>query len=127
MQERRKTTVLVLEDDDPLLDLFEKVLTQAGFESKAVTTIEAAHFTFSQQSVDIVICDLSVAGGKNIFDFVASARSQHPEIAVLIISGYTPDEIACHAEIVGIPVLDKPFSPLDLIGRISMLLDSQAA
>ena len=127
MSERRKATVLVVEDDDSLLSLFEKVLMQAGFDSRVVTSVESAQSSFARQAFDILVCDLSVAGGKEIFEFVASARARHPEIAVLIISGYTPDEIASRAEIVGIPVLEKPFSPLDLIGRISVLLDRQAA
>lgn len=127
MRERRKPTVLVLEDDNSLLDLFQRVLTQAGFNPEAVSSVEAAHSTFAKQTVDIVICDLSLAGGKKVFDFVAAARSQHPEIAVLIISGYTPEEISSHAELVGVPVLEKPFTPIDLVGRISLLLDCQAA
>jgi two-component system, NtrC family, nitrogen regulation response regulator GlnG len=127
MGERRKATVLVVEDDDSLLWLFAKVLQQAGFAASAVTTVQAATSTFGQQHFDAVICDLSVAGGKNVFNFVASARAQHPEIAFLIISGYTPEEIANHAEIIGIPVLEKPFAPPDLVQRISLLLDCQAA
>ena len=127
MGERRKPTVLVVEDDESLLNLFERVLQQAGFVPSAVPTVEAAQSVFAKQRFDIVVSDLSVAGGKNVFEFVAAARAQHPEIAFLIISGYTPDEIASHAEITGVPVLEKPFTPIDLIGRISVLLDCQAA
>ena len=127
MRERRKPTILVVEDDDSLLSLFEKVLQQAGFVPSAVATVEAAQCVFARQAFDIVVSDLSVAGGKHVFEFVAAARAQHPEIAFLIISGYTPEEIASHAEIAGIPVLEKPFTPLDLIGRISVLLDCRAA
>jgi DNA-binding response OmpR family regulator len=127
MGERRNPTVLVVEDDDSLLWLFARVLQQAGFAPSAVTTVQAATSTFGQQHFDAVICDLSVAGGKNVFDFVATVRAQHPEIAFLIVSGFTPEEIASHAEIVGVPVLEKPFAPPDLVRRISLLLNLQAA
>ncbi|HUN90105.1 MAG TPA: response regulator [Terriglobales bacterium] len=127
MRERRKATVLVVEDDESLLFLFGRVLTQAGFIPSTIATLQEAQSAFSRQSFDLLICDLSVPGGKNVFNFIAAARAQNPTMAVLIITGFAPHEIASHAEITGIPVLEKPFSPIDLIGRISLLLDCQAA
>jgi len=127
MGEPRKVSVLVVEDEEPLLSLFEKVLAQSGFEPIAATTLETAQTLLAQRTVEILVCDLSVAAGRNFFDFVASVRKQHPEIAILIISGYTPEEIAFRAETLGVMVLDKPFSPPDLIQRISALLGREAA
>lgn len=127
MAERRRGSVLIVEDDDSLLCLFEKVLKQAGFEPTPATTVDTAQDFFAQRPFDLMICDLSVAGGRNVFEFVASARAQHPEIAVLIISGYTPEEIAHRAQTINVPILDKPFSPPDLVRRIASILGSQAA
>jgi len=119
--------VLVLEDDESLQSLFEKVLIQSGFETSAATTVADAQVLFAQKPFDVVVCDLSVAGGNNVFDFVSLARRQHPGIAVLIITGYTPDDVAHRAARLGVDLLEKPFTPLVLIKRVSSLLDRKVA
>jgi DNA-binding response OmpR family regulator len=127
MVERRKGSVLVVEDDEPLLSLFEKILQQSGFDTECAITIERAQVLIAERRFDILVCDLSVAGQRNIFDFVAAVRTRYPKIGTLIISGYTPEEVAQRAHTLGVLVLDKPFAPPDLIARISSLLSRQAA
>jgi len=123
MGERRKGNVLVVEDDESLLSLFEKVLHQSGFEATASTSLETAQTLFADHQFDALVCDLSVAAGRNIFDFVSAARTRNPDIAVLIVSGYTPEQVALRAQSLGVTVMDKPFTPPELIARISLLLD----
>jgi two-component system NtrC family sensor kinase len=125
--ERRKGSVLVVEDDESLLLLFEKILEQSGFDTQVAITLERAQVLIAEHRFDILVCDLSVAGPRNIFDFVAAVRGRYPKIGILIISGYTPEEVADRAHTLGVHVLDKPFSPPDLIARISSLLGRQAA
>ncbi|MGH7971393.1 MAG: response regulator [Limisphaerales bacterium] len=127
MVERRKSSVLVVEDDEPLLGLFEKVLEQSGFEAVLATTLERAQTLIAERRFDILVFDLSVAGGRNVFEFTAAVRARWPKMKLLIISGLIPDDIAFRAQAMGIEVLDKPFSPPDLIARIASLLGRQAA
>jgi DNA-binding response OmpR family regulator len=127
MVERRKGSVLVVEDDESLLMLFEKILEQSGFDAQVAISLERAQVLIAERRFDILVCDLSVAGHRNIFDFVAAVRARDPKIAVLIISGYTPEEVTDRAHTLGVQVLDKPFSPPDLIARISSLIGRQAA
>jgi len=127
MVERRTGSVLVIEDDDILVHLFEAILQQAGFEMRAATSADAAKSMLAQRKFDVVVCDLSVAGGKKVFDLVTNLRSQHPEIAILIVTGYTPDEIASKVAFHDVELLEKPFSPPDLVKRILTLLKRRAA
>jgi DNA-binding response OmpR family regulator len=127
MVERRKSSVLVVEDDEPLLSLFEKVLEQSGFEAVVTVTLEHAQKLIAERHFDIVVFDLSVAGGRNVFEFLGPVRSLYPKMKLLIISGLIPNEIADRAQTLGIQVLDKPFSPPDLIARVTSLLGRQAA
>jgi DNA-binding response OmpR family regulator len=127
MADQRKVIVLVVEDDEPLLSLFQKVLEQSGFEAIPAIDFERAQKLASEKRFDILVCDLSVVAGRDIFEFLASARSRSPKIASLIISGYTPDDIADRAKKLGVQVMEKPFTPPDLVERIQSLLHRQAA
>ena len=123
----RGGSVLVIEDDEALLTLFERILIEAGFEFRAATTTEGARALIARRRFDIVVCDLSVPGEENVFDFISGLRKQIPRIAALIITGFAPDEVLSQAKTLKMDVLEKPFSPPDLIQRICCLLDRKAA
>ena len=127
MSERRKASVLLLEDDEALLALFDRILNQAGFDFKIATTGGDAADLFARKRYDLLVCDLSVLGGGNVFNFISSLRSRDTSLAVLIITGYTPADVASRAESLGLDLLEKPFSPPEFLSRISLLLGPKAA
>ncbi len=122
-----KGNVLLVDDDPSLLILFEKVLTKSRFTATTAASVDRAEACFRQQNFDLMICDLSVPGHENIFEFVSTARERHPDIPILIITGYTPDDIALRARRLGLSVLEKPFTPNALVERITLLLNEKAA
>jgi len=53
-------------------------------------------------------------------------RNLRPNICVLFMSGYTDDIVAQHEVLgPGIPLLQKPFTPRELVRRIRELLDKR--
>ena len=127
MAETQARSVLVIEDDSVLIDLFQTILRQAGYEFQAARSAEAASKLVEDRKFDVVVCDLSVAGGEKVFHLVTNMRAQHPEIAILIVTGYTPETIASRIGFHDIELLEKPFSPPELVRRISALLHRKAA
>jgi len=127
MGESRRGSVLVIEDDETLIALFETILRQAGFHLRSATSAKAAQALLSHHHFDVVVCDLSVAGGVKVFELVKNLRKQHPEIAVLIVTGYTPEEIASEIASQKLELMEKPFSPPELIKRVAMLAKRKAA
>ncbi len=127
MNERRSGRVLVIEDDHALIQLFKAILQQAGFEFQSATSAETAQALLGQQHFDVLVSDLSVTGGIKVFELVKEVRLQHPEIAVLIVTGYTPEEIASEVARQNIDLLEKPFSPTDLVTRVNSLVKRKAA
>ena len=119
--------ILVVEDDNSLQALFGKVLTQSGFQASTATNARDACPLFKQQFFDAMVCDLSAGGGQKVFDFVFYAREIQPKLAVLLITGYTPDDIAHTANTFGLDVMEKPFSPPELVERITLMLAKKAA
>jgi DNA-binding NtrC family response regulator len=120
-------SVLVIEDDDSLQILFGKVLTQSGFQAATARTSRAALPFFEQHLFDVLVCDLSAGGGHKVFDFVSLARQHQPHMAVLLITGYIPDDVASTARILGLDVMEKPFSPPQLVERIALMLARKVA
>jgi DNA-binding NtrC family response regulator len=120
-------SVLVVEDDDSLLTLFMQVLKRAGYDARSAGTEAHANSLLAQKTFDVVVIDLSVSGNHYIFEFVASIRTRYPEIIVLIISGYTPEEVMKQAAGVHVEVMEKPFAPDELVRRIRSLLAARAA
>ncbi len=118
--------VLVLEDDDSLLSLFLKVLQKAGYEARSAGTEAQAQSLIAQKSFDAIVIDLSVSGDQ-IFDFVASLRTRHPQIIIIIMSGFAPEEIKHRARQMNVDVIEKPFVPDELVHRVHALLAARAA
>lgn len=119
-------SILVLEDDDSLLSLFLKVLQKAGYDARSADNEPHANSVIAQKKFDVMVIDLSAAGDQ-VFDFVAAIRTRQPDIVVILISGYAPDEITHKARSMHVDVMDKPFAPDELVKRINSLLAARAA
>jgi two-component system, NtrC family, response regulator HydG len=119
--------VLILEDDTSLLTLFQKVLHKEGFEVQTAETLIAANEYLKRKPFDLLVCDLSVIGGANAFVYLIPLLAMKPKLRVLAISGYIPDNIPAEATKNGVGLMEKPFAPAELVKRIMVLLESQAA
>lgn len=127
MTDAPQESVLVIEDDAALIALFRTVLRQAGFEYHSATSAAEAQKLLRMRHFDVMVCDLSVAGGVRVFDLIRRVRAQHPDIAVLLVTGYTPEEIASELAAQSIELLEKPFSPPEFVRRLKALVNCKAA
>ena len=120
-------SVLLLEDDQALLDLIPKVLTQAGMKVAKANSIAGATQRLLEGLYGVMICDLSVIGGEAAFGFISAVTETYPRMSILIITGNVSEHIRSQAQIHHIEIMEKPFAPPDLVSRIKQLLESQAA
>ena len=118
-------TILLAEDEEPVLRLASRVLSQAGYRVlTARNGREAIHqFEAHEGEVDLLLFDVVMpeVGGKEAYDAI---RAKQPEILTLFCSGYSVGDI--HTDFVvheGIHLLVKPYSPAELLGRVRSLLD----
>jgi CheY-like chemotaxis protein len=88
---------------------------------EAPTAEEALRTMESEPRVDLLITDI-VMPGMNGQELVESLRSQHPSLAILYISGYTPEEIGRRAFVESKRLLRKPFTPDQLIREAQQAL-----
>jgi len=123
----RSHSILVIEDDESLLSLFMKVLQRASYEVRSAGTLTQANGALISKEFDVVVCDLSVAGDLSIFDFVSTIQSRRPQTIVMVITGYSSEEVLARARSTELEVMEKPFTPVDLLNRITSLLAQRAA
>ena len=120
-------SILLLEDDEALLDLIPRVLSQAGFVVTATASAASARNLLETNVFELIICDLSVIGGEAAFTFINSVNAAYPQMSFLIITGIASDNIRDQAELHHIEIVEKPFAPTDLTAKVTQILKSRAA
>ena len=125
---RGRETVLVVEDEGGVRGLVCRILRSGGYEVLEARSGGEALLLCSDQSrhVQLLISDLVMPrmSGPELARQAAEYRS---DLKVLYISGYMdveqiPPELADS----GVPVLQKPFSPQELLRAVRELLDAGA-
>ena len=115
--------VLVVEDEQKLRMVVVSLLREQGYDvygasngAEALQLIENGTINH----VDIVVTDLvmPVMGGRK---FAERLRELRPESKLLYISGYADDPMIYHD---GTPLLQKPFTPFDLVRNLRSALDA---
>ncbi|TVP57836.1 MAG: PAS domain S-box protein [Gemmatimonadales bacterium] len=116
--------VMVVEDEERVRRMAERVLDRAGFDvisfpdpASALEGLDAPGF-----AADILVTDVRMPGmdGEELAERV---RMRFPEMPVLFVSGY-PEEVALQdrAKDRRSDFLAKPFTPQQLLQRVQLLL-----
>ncbi|MFN7964709.1 MAG: ATP-binding protein [Acidobacteriota bacterium] len=122
----RPATVLLAEDEPMVREFAVSVLHSAGLQVLPAADGREALALASRHpgTIDVVLTDVVMPrlGGKSL---VSQLREQRPEVKVLFMSGYAPEDPA-HGETSGSPLISKPFTAVQLISAVRALLDSSS-
>ena len=114
-------TVLLVEDDRPLLSFFSSVLRQEGYKVlEAVNGVEALMAAESQSDdrIDILLSDVAMPYMDGI-QLAERLREIWPDIQVLLTSGLPVQEVRDRFGLrFKAEFLPKPFSIFDLTARV---------
>ncbi len=118
--------LLVVEDDTALRNLFEKMLTIAGYQvTTAANGDEAVSFIEDKGlRPDVVVTDVIMPGmsGSILIDRL---RNTIPDIKFLYMSGYSDNTISYHGILKpGTPFIQKPFNIKQIIEKIQEVIDT---
>ena len=120
-------TVLLVEDEDSVRELARRILEAYGYVVLAAggrdeaLSICKAH----EGSLHLMLTDVVMPGtsGRELAQLVAT---NHPEITVLYMSGYTDDAIVQHGVLgADTQFLQKPFSPMALARKVRETIDKK--
>jgi CheY-like chemotaxis protein len=103
-------TALLVEDNPEVLRVSKILLEQLGYRVAAVTGPEAALEAVDAARFDLVLSDIVMAGSMNGLDLARAIRERHPDVPVILATGYSKAAEEAAAEFT---VLRKPY---DLAG-----------
>ncbi len=117
-------SVLLAEDDDDVRRMVGMVLKRKGYQViEAVDGSEALELILSKDlHVDFLLSDILMPGLKGT-EVATHMLKERPGIKILLMTGFADVAILEDAKSKGIPVMDKPFSPNELLIKIEELLN----
>lgn len=119
---QRGTTVWVLEDDDSVRSITERILSAAGYRVESMATMNELRDRLDGGVArpDILLTDCVLAEGESGRDADALVRALVPGVATVFMSGYTDDVLVQEGRLEpGRCFLAKPFTPEDLLGALA--------
>lgn len=116
--------VLIVDDHDDVLELFDMVLTDRGYwVARATSGLEAFESAQDLQP-DAVVTDVGLPGDMDGTDLIRELHADEKlcKVPVLVVTGRNPRDLPSFA---GLPVrglLLKPVAPQTLVSRLEQLL-----
>ncbi|MFW5952046.1 MAG: ATP-binding protein, partial [Gemmatimonadota bacterium] len=119
--------VLVAEDEAPVRTLIARVLERRGYRVlQAASAEEALELVAGHDGViDLLVADLVMPGlsGRELADRL---RDEYPDLSIILISGYTEDEVVRHGILTGErDFLPTPFTPATLARKVASVLQAR--
>ena len=114
-------TVLVVDDDESLQNLFKLFLKKIGFSRVVVGSVKEAIAALEKQKFDLVFLDLKLPDGPadDVYDFI---KREQPDCPVIVITGYPDSEMLDRILAKGpITVLKKPLKTEQLQQTVRIL------
>ncbi|MCX5741097.1 MAG: PAS domain S-box protein [Proteobacteria bacterium] len=118
-----KNTILVVEDEVPVRNLFRRILQKAGYHVlEATNGIEAIRiWDVHKATIDVLLTDMVMPGGLSGRDLATRMAAERADLKIIYASGYVPEtvELAAHGDGV---FLAKPFGAGELLRALDRLL-----
>lgn len=123
----KKDAVLVVDDEAPLLEMYESALS-AHFDVTTAATVKEAEFALHKKTFRVVVADHLMPGGNGL-SFLVRVREEHPEAARVLVTGFMKPEMLLRAvnEAAVFRYLVKPVELRELIAVVKDAAKSVAA
>jgi DNA-binding NtrC family response regulator len=121
-----KKSILVVDDDKIILDSLCEFLSLDGFEAIGAESQKAALARLKERQFNLVITDVNLPDGNGL-ELLEIVRNEHPQVVVIVITGYGTIESAVAAIKNGAyDYLTKPIIDDDLRMGVERALKQQS-
>ena len=115
--------ILVLEDDEVALSGVVELLRDAGHHVTGSATYDAAKQLLKTSSFDLLVSDVRLRSFNGL-NLVMHARIDHPEMAIIIMTGFDDPLIELEAHRYRAPLAKKPIEPRDFLNQVDRVLQA---
>ena len=124
IQDSESANILVVDDEEPIRRLMEKMLRQPGYSIVQAGSAEEALSVCELRGavLRLVITDI-VMPGMNGFDLAERIAERWPGVRILFITGSRNDH-SVRRKLSDQPILEKPFTGDDLTKKVHTLLET---
>lgn len=116
--------ILIVDDEEPVRQMIEFVLTRADFECLHAADVVEARTLMTAQRPDLILLDWMLPGTSGIeFAFALKKNSATREIPIIMLTAREAEDHKIRGLEAGADdYVTKPFSPRELIARIKAVL-----
>lgn len=118
-----KGRVLLVDDEPLVLEMFESVLSQEGFDVYVAPNAKEALGYLDKTFFDVLVCDVRLEDLDG-FDIMAIARKKYPSIGAVLITGAPSETDSQAAERQNAAYLSKPIGFDLLVTTVSDVMNS---
>jgi len=121
----RKTSVLVVEDEERQRSLLASMLADSDLESEIVSDADEALGSLARRSYDAILSDVRMPG-RSGFDLVREARRIRPATPIVLMTGFASVESVVESMRAGAcDFLRKPFRRVELLDVLERVVVRQ--
>jgi CheY-like chemotaxis protein len=123
MEDLKKYTVLVVDDDDDLREVMSSTFEGQGFTVLVANNGAMAYEMVQENQVDLVVSDMKMPGGDGM-SLLQNLRARHQVVpAVIFVTGFTEVPISECLALGANQVFPKPFNQKELLLSVRRALN----
>jgi len=116
--------ILVLDDEQVILELLERVLSREGYQVTATYSSEKVVSLMSTERFDLAIVGVGLQS-VNDYELMKMIREASPETAIVVLTGYPTEEVIRFAHEHAQGYLEKPFGLQEFLGVVRSTLEDE--
>ena len=114
--------LLLVEDDVNVSAIAVELLTGLGLEVEAVESGPAALLVLAERQFDVMLSDVVMPGGMTGIELARICAERHPDLPILLTSGYAGEDVDEALADAPWPFLRKPYSSEQLSEALGEIL-----
>lgn len=118
-------SILIVDDEKELIELAKAKLQELGYTVyTAMNGQQALDLLNENNQIDLLFSDVVMPGGMNGYELAEQASKKHPDLKVLLTSGFTSKAVAVNGlASFSANLLAKPYTLTSLASRVRYVLD----
>jgi DNA-binding response OmpR family regulator len=121
--------VLIVDDDEGIVIMLERLLKSAGYDVQAATNGKEAALVYAQYHPDLVVTDLIMPDGEGL-QLIMSLRRQDKEVKIIAMTGGgrggTGNYLFMARELGADYTIEKPFLAEKLLSIVRLAIESES-